>query len=98
MVSAYTAEQQTRARLLSSSLRQLHRDTDLLGAADAVHQLRNAVLTAQSALALVERRIAQGREDEVDSLLDLAERRVREGRALVARTQFRRRHPTLKAA
>ncbi len=91
MVSAYDNQQQTRATLLTASLRQLRQETDRMGAADGIHQLRNAVLTAQGALCLAERRLTVGHTDEVAMLLDLAERRLRECRAIVARKQ-RARH------
>ncbi len=90
MMTAYPPDPAARALLLQGALRQLHRETDRLGAADLLHQLRNAVLTAQGALHLVEQRLRQGRTDELDTLLDLAEARVRESRMLVARIQGRR--------
>ena len=70
--------------MLNSSLSQLRREADRLGAGDAIHRLRNSILTAQGALGLVESRLAQGRSDEVEKLLDLAETRIREARSLVA--------------
>jgi len=87
MVTGYNSEQYARAMLLAGSVRQLRRQTDTLGAADAIHQLRNSVLIAQGALSIVETRLSQGRDDDIEKLLDLAETRVREGRALVARTR-----------
>ncbi len=59
------------------------------------------MLTAQGALNLVERRLVSGYTDEVEMLLDLAEIRLRECRALVARKQcmgLGRRLPARKAA
>jgi hypothetical protein len=87
MVSASTSEQHRRATALSASLRQLRHETNRNGSADVVHQLRNSVLMAQGALKLVERRLVSGYADEVEMLLDLAEIRLRECRALVARKQ-----------
>jgi hypothetical protein len=87
MVNNYEIDQAHAARLLAASLRQLQHDADRLGAADVIHQLRNCVLTAQGALTIAERRLAQGRADDVERLLNLAEARIREGRALVARTR-----------
>jgi hypothetical protein len=80
----------TRVALLASSLRQVRGEGDRLGAADAIHQLRNCILTAQGALGLVEARLAQGRDDEIEKLLDLAESRLREARALIVQTSRRR--------
>jgi hypothetical protein len=94
--------QSERSRLLAASLRQLRLDTDRAGAADLVHQLRNSILTVQGALSLVEARLTKGQDDEIETLLDLAEARLRDGRALIARAQrsrfIGRRTPTLHAA
>ncbi len=90
MISAYPSEQHTRATLLTASLRQVRHQTDRLGSADVIHELRNSVLTAQGALSLVEKRLTAGYGHEVDMLLDLAETRLRECRALVARKQCRK--------
>ena len=86
---------------LMGGLRELRRAADRIAAADIVHQLRNGVLTAQGALYIVEARLAQGHTDDIEKLLDLADNRLRECRALVARTQrsrFLRRQPAALAA
>ncbi len=80
-----------RLRVLTDDLRQVRRAVDRVGAADVVHTLNNAVLTVHGALGLVEARLAQGRNDDVAGLLEMAERRLRECRALVVR----RRRPGL---
>ena len=85
MLAVHTIDTSTRLAVLNSSLSQLRREADRLGAGDTIHLLRNSILTAQGALGLVESRLAQGRSDEVDNLLELAETRLREARSLVAR-------------
>jgi hypothetical protein len=92
MLAIHTIDTPTRLAVLNSSLSQLRREADHLGAGDAIHQLRNCILTAQGALGLVESRLAKGRSDEVEKLLELAETRLREARSLVARR--RRSHST----
>jgi signal transduction histidine kinase len=87
MMTTYSTDQAIRAKLLASSLLQVRREADRLGAADVVHELRNGILTIQGALGIVEARLAQGRTDEVDNLLELADTRLRRCRALIARTQ-----------
>ena len=71
--------------LLTCELRQFRVDAEHIGAGDTVHQLRNAVLIIQGALGLVETRVAQGQDTGVEALLDMAETRLREGRALIVR-------------
>ena len=101
MVSIDNPAQSKRVLVLRAGLRTLRIEADRAGAADLVHRLRNSVMTAQGALQLAEARITQGRCDEADELLDLAERRSEEGRALVARSKMSRfplRRPKLAAA
>src|SRR3712207_5668142 len=86
MTTRYT-DDATRLRVLMRDLRELRRAVDRLGAADIVHTLHNAVLTAQGALGLVEARLHQGRTDEVAGLLQLAEQRLRACRTVIARRQ-----------
>ncbi len=76
-----------RALLLRSSLNQLQHAADRMGASDTIHYLRNCVLTAQGALGIVEARLAASRNDDLEQLIELAETRLREGRALIARSQ-----------
>ena len=90
MITSFDTTQLHRATLLAGSLRQIRHAAERLSAADVIHQLRNSILTAQGALGLVETRLSQGRNDDIDTLLDLAETRLRECRALVARTQSAR--------
>jgi hypothetical protein len=104
MITIDNATQSKRALLLRAGVRNLRSDADRLGAADVVHQLMNCVMTAQGALHIVDTRLAEGREEELEELeelLNLAEVRVREGRALIARVQsarFPARQPMLRAA
>jgi len=84
MSTRYT-DDATRLRVLMMDLREVRRAVDRIGAADIVHSLHNAVLTAQGALGLVEARLHQGRTDEVAGLLELAEQRLRGCRTLIAR-------------
>ena len=79
--------QSTRLLSLMAELRWLRHEADRFGASDTVHQLRNYLMTAQSALALVQTRLNQGRTDQIVDLLNLAAGRLRDGRVLVARTQ-----------
>ena len=81
------SSQSTRMRLLNSGLTQLRMQADRRGSSDIIHHLRNCVLTAQGALKLVEARLDRGDGDEVEMLLDLADSRLREGRALIVRSQ-----------
>ncbi len=74
-----------RSRLLKDGLRQFRYQAERSGRGDQVHQLRNTVATVQGALGLVEQRLTQGDEPDLELLLDLAETRLREGRALLAR-------------
>jgi hypothetical protein len=87
MLAVHTIDTSTRLAVLNSSLSQLRREADRLGAGDKIHRLRNSILTAQGALGLVESRLTQGRSDEVDKLLELAETRLREARSVVAQRQ-----------
>jgi hypothetical protein len=87
MSAPSAADQCTRTRVLQAGLRQLRRDGDRFGTSDTIHTLRNAIGTVQGALGLVEARLTQGHADEIELLLDLADTRLREGRALIARTQ-----------
>ena len=73
--------------MLAAELRRFRVDADTVGAASTIHRLRNSALTVQGALGLIETRLAQGQAEEIDALLDLAEARLREGRALLARTR-----------
>ena len=101
MITINNATQSKRALVLRAGLRHLRSDADRLGAADVVHQLMNCVMTAQGALHIVDTRLAEGRDEELEELLNLAEGRVREGRALVTRVQMARfpaRQPMLRAA
>ncbi len=101
MITIDNPAQSKRVLILRAGIRSLRIEADRAGAADLVHQLRNCVMTAQGALQLAEARLTQGRNDELDELLDLAERRMQEARALVARAQlarFPRRRPVLAAA
>ncbi len=98
MTTTHNIDTPTRVALLANSLAQIRRESDLLGAADVIHQLRNCVLTCQGALGLIESRLAQGRSDEIEKLLDLAEMRLREARALVARTHRTRWIPARTSA
>ena len=86
MTTRYT-DDATRLRVLMRDLREVRRAVDRLGAADIVHTLHNAVLTAQGALGLVEARLHQGRTDDVAGLLELADQRLRVCRTLIARRQ-----------
>ena len=86
MITTSDADQFTRTRVLQAGLRQLRRDGDLFGTSATIHNLRNDIVTVQGALGLVEARLRQGHADELEMLLDLAETRLREGRALIART------------
>src|SRR5919199_6522417 len=74
----------TRLRVLLQDLRDLRRASDRLGAGDLVHALYNTIQTAHTALSLVETRLRQGRTDEVERLLSLADQRLRGGRMLIA--------------
>jgi hypothetical protein len=101
MITIDNPAQSKRALVLRAGLRNLRSEADRVGAADIVHQLRNCVMTAQGALHVVEARLTQGRNDELDELLDLAERRMHEARALIARSRLARfpsRRPVLAAA
>ena len=77
--------QALRSRLLKDGLRQFRYQAERSGRGDQVHQLRNTVAIVQGALGLVEQRLTQGDEPELELLLNLAETRLREGRALLAR-------------
>jgi hypothetical protein len=90
--------QATRSRLLMDGLRQFRYQAERSGRGDQVHQLRNTVATVQGALGLVEQRLTRGDEPELELLLDLAETRLREGRALLARHATYGRSPTRRAA
>lgn len=93
--------QQKRVVLLHAEARNLRSEADRLGAADVVHDVHNCVMTAQGALHIADARLADGRADDLDELLDLAERRMREAHALIARSRLARfpmRRPTLAAA
>ncbi len=83
-----------RSSLLGSQLRQFRIDADRAGRADTVHALRNTVLTASGALRLAEDHLRRGQSTDIEVLLDIAESRLREGRALIARA----RRPFLSAA
>ncbi len=101
MISIPDADQSTRTRILLASLRQLRRDGDLFATSATIHALRNSILTAEGALRLAEARLLRGESEETEMLLDLAEARLREGRALLARTRqarFPSRRPALRAA
>ncbi len=101
MVTIDNPAQSKRVLILRANLRTLRIEADRAGAADLVHRLRNSVMTAQGALQIAEARITQGRYDEADELLDLAERRSDEARALVAKAKLSRfplRRPRLAAA
>ncbi len=89
MLPGHQTSHATRARLLRADLRQLYRQSDLVGRADQIHQLRNCILTAQGALGLVDAGLRQDEGAEIVMLLDLAATRLREGRALVARSRAR---------
>ena len=100
MSAPSAADQCTRTRVLQAGLRQLRRDGDRFGTAATIHPLRNAILTVQGALGLVEARLTQGHADEIALMLDLADTRLREGRALIARTEqvrFARLRPARRA-
>lgn len=92
------ADHATRSRLLATGLRQLRRDAERLGAGDTLHRLRNSVLTVEGALKLADARLIQGSDVEVERLLELAEIRIREGRALIARSHYRRPSVPLRVA
>ena len=101
MISTSDADQSTRTRILLTGLRQLRRDGDLFATSATIHRLRNCILTAQGALRLVEARLGRGQTEETQMLLELAETRLREGRALLARSRQPRRgdrRPELRAA
>ena len=78
----------TRLPILLEQLRQLRARADLHAASDTIHQLRNTVLTAQAALRLAQTRVAQGRSEESEGLLELAEARLRHGRSLIVRAEL----------
>ena len=101
MISIPDVDQSTRTRILLAGLRQLRRDGDLLATSATIHTLRNSILTAEGALRLAEARLPRGETDETEMLLDLAEARLRDGRALLARTRqahSRFRRPALRTA
>lgn len=83
-----------RSIILGSQLRQFRHDADRVGRADTVHALRNAVLTVEGALRLAQAHLHAGGSVDVDTLLNLAETRLREGRALIALS----RRPFFRAA
>ena len=91
MLSIPQTEHATRLRVLRQELWDLRRATDRLSAGDRVHALANAIQTAQAALGVVEARLRQGRTEEVERLLTLADERVRSGRRLIAQRQRLRR-------
>ena len=101
MISIPDADQSIRTRILLASLRQLRRDGDLFATSATIHALRNSILTAEGALRLAEARLLRRESEETEMLLDLADARLREGRALLARTRqahSRFRRPALSAA
>ncbi len=83
-----------RSSVLGSQLRQFRIEADRAGRADTVHALRNTVQTASGALRLVEHHLRHGQSTDIEVLLDIAETRLREGRAMIARA----RRPYLAAA
>jgi hypothetical protein len=85
------ADLSLRFRILAAELYRLRVEADHVGAADTIHSLLNAVLTVQGALHLIKTRLADGRDDDLEQLLDLAEVRIRQGRSLVVKA--RRRFP-----
>ncbi|GEM_PF-5856776 len=82
-----TLTQSARTLILRSDLRQLKVAADQHAAGDTIHALRNSLATAQAALSLIELRYANGVTDEDQELLDLAEQRLQDARALLARTR-----------
>lgn len=102
MLAQRHSEPSLRYRILAAELSRLRVQAYQVGAADTIHSLINAVSTVQGALRLVETRLADGRDDDLEQLLDLAETRIREGRSLVAQTRRRRflyhRSPSAAAA
>ncbi len=92
VISVHNFSDSARSLTLASSLRRLRIDAELAGNGASIHQLRNAVMTAQGALGLVETRLSEGRGADVETLLELAETRLREGRRLLTRTRGPDRH------
>jgi hypothetical protein len=90
MMSMPQTDNATHLCVLLQDLRDLRRASDRLGAGDLVHSLYNAIQTAHTALSVVETRLGQGRTDEVERLLFLADQRLRGGRRLIAQRQWLR--------
>ena len=97
MKTSITLTQSARSLILRSDLRQLKVAADQHAGGDTIHALRNSLATAQGALSLLALRHANGVTDEDQELLDLAERRLQDARALLAQTRQARfanyRHP-----
>lgn len=102
MNTPLTLTQAARTLILRSDLRQLKVAADQHAAGDTIHALRNSLATAQGALSLIELRQANGVVGENQDLLDLAERRLQDVRALLARSRQARfagyRRPVFVAA
>ena len=92
MLALQHAEPSLRYRILAAELSRLRVESHQVGAADTIHSLINTVSTVQGALGLVETRLTEGRDDDVERLLDLAEMRIRQGRSLVVQARRRRFH------
>lgn len=90
-----------RAKALRDGVLALRIASDRMASADTIHHLRNCVQTAHGALSLAEAHLKAGKTDDLELLLNLAESRMREGRALIVRTQQLRFHaerPVLRPA
>ena len=79
--------QMQRAVLLRSSLQQLERDAARFASAATIHALSSYILTVRIALQLVAARVGQGKDTEVDVLLEVSETSLRLGRVLILHTR-----------
>jgi hypothetical protein len=75
----------SRTRILACSLRSLQQEAARFASGATVHELTNHILTSRVGLELVEARLLQGQDADTDMLLELVEKRVCAGRALLAR-------------
>ena len=79
--------QSQRALLLRADLRQVRLKAERRANGATIHLLSNYVLTIQAAIRLIDARREQGPGEEIEMLLELAERRLQECRALLARAR-----------
>ncbi len=95
-----TSDLTERAQLLRSDLCRVRWQGQSLGSGATIHAFINKVATAHGALQLVDVRHTDGRGDDIEQLLALAEASLREARSLIAqsyRSSFVRRFPNSAA-